>query len=129
MMKKIFMTAVSAALALAFTACSSVRTGTNLHEIKLTETDNVQTIAHMQADVWGVYLFGLLPLFTGSTSTPGTCAIFKDTVRLDNAVSMLTKRAANLEATRLLSLTSESTCVWLFLVSIKDVQISGNAVK
>ena len=128
-MKKILMTAVSAALALAFTACSSVRTGTNLHEIKLTETDNVQTIAHMHADVWGVYLFGLLPLFTGSTSTPGACAIFKDTVRLDNAVSMMTKRAANLEATRILSLTSESTCVWLLLVSVKDIQLSGNAVK
>ena len=128
-MKKILMTAVSAALALAFTACSSVRTGTNLHDMKLTETDNVQTIAHMHADVWGVYLFGLLPLFTGSTTTPGACAIFKDTVRLDNTISMLTKRAMNLEATRLLSLTSETTCVWLFVVSIKDVQASANAVK
>lgn len=128
-MKKFIMTAISAALALSFTACSSVRTGTNLHEIKLTETDNVQTIAHMHADVWGVYLFGLLPLFTGSTATPGACAIFKDTVRLDNAVSMMTKKAVNLEASRILNLTSESTCVWLFVVSIKDVQLSGNAVK
>ena len=83
----------------------------------------------MHADVWGVYRVGLLPLFTGSTSTPGACAIFKDTVRLDNAVSMMTKRAANLEATRILSLTSESTCVWLLLVSVKDIQLSGNAVK
>lgn len=128
-MKRILMTAVSAALALAFTACSSVRTGTNLHEIKLTETDNVQTIAHMHADVWGVYLFGILPLFTGSTTTPGACAVFKDTVRLDNAVSMITKKAVNLDASRLLSLTSESTCVWLLIVSVKDVQVSGNAVR
>ena len=116
-------------LSVLFTACSSVSTGTNLHDMKLSESNDLETIAHLNGDVWGVYLFGILPLFTGSTATPGTCAVFKDTVRIDNAVSMLSKKAADLEASRVTDLSSATSSSWLFLISLKSVQVSGNALK
>ena len=128
-MKKVFAAAMAVTLSVLFTACSSVTTGTNLHDMKLSESNELQTIAHLNGDVWGIYLFGILPLFTGSTATPGSCAVFKDTVRLDNAVSMLSKKAAALEATRVTDLSSATSSSWLFLISLKSVQVSGNALK
>lgn len=128
-MKKVFSAAMAVTLSVLFTACSSVSTGTNLHDMKLSESNDLETIAHLNGDVWGVYLFGILPLFTGSTATPGTCAVFKDTVRIDNAVSMLSKKAADLEASRVTDLSSATSSSWLFLISLKSVQVSGNALK
>ena len=128
-MKKVFAAAMAVTLSVLFTACSSVSTGTNLHDMKLSESNDLETIAHLNGDVWGVYLFGILPLFTGSTATPGTCAVFKDTVRIDNAVSMLSKKAADLEASRVTDLSSATSSTWLFLISMKSVQVSGNALK
>ncbi len=128
-MKKVSAAVMAVTLALLFTACSSVTTGTNLHDMKLSESNDLQTIAHLNGDVWGIYLFGILPLFTGSTATPGSCAVFKDTVRLDNAVSMLSRKAAALEATRVTDLSSATSSTWLFLISMKSVQVSGNALK
>ncbi len=128
-MKKVFAAAMAVTLSVLFTACSSVTTGTNLHDMKLSESNELQTIAHLNGDVWGIYLFGILPLFTGSTATPGSCAVFKDTVRLDNAVSMLSRKAAALEATRVTDLSSATSSTWLFLISMKSVQVSGNALK
>ncbi len=128
-MKKVFAAAMAVTLSVLFTACSSVSTGTNLHDMKLSESNDLETIAHLNGDVWGVYLFGILPLFTGSTATPGTCAVFKDTVRIDNAVSMLSKKAADLEASRVTDLSSATSSSWLFLISLKSVQVSGNALK
>lgn len=129
MMKKVFAAAMAVTLSVLFTACSSVTTGTNLHDMKLSESNELQTIAHLNGDVWGIYLFGILPLFTGSSATPGSCAVFKDTVRLDNAVSMLSRKAAALEATRVTDLSSATSSTWLFLISMKSVQVSGNALK
>lgn len=128
-MKKVFAAAMAVTLSVLFTACSSVTTGTNLHDMKLSESNELQTIAHLNGDVWGIYLFGILPLFTGSSATPGSCAVFKDTVRLDNAVSMLSRKAAALEATRVTDLSSATSSTWLFLISMKSVQVSGNALK
>ena len=128
-MKKVFAAAMAVTLSVLFTACSSVTTGTNMHDMKLSESNELQTIAHLNGDVWGIYLFGILPLFTGSTATPGSCAVFKDTVRLDNAVSMLSRKAAALEATRVTDLSSATSSTWLFLISMKSVQVSGNALK
>lgn len=128
-MKKVFAAAMAVTLSVLFTACSSVTTGTNLHDMKLSESNDLQTIAHLNGDVWGIYLFGILPLFTGSTATPGSCAVFKDTVRLDNAVSMLAKKAAALDASRVTDLSSATSSAWLFLISMKSVQVSGNALK
>ncbi len=116
MAKKFFMAAMAAVLAVTFNACSSISTGTTVP-------------VHVNGEIWGVYLFGILPLMTGSSAAPGSTTLFKDTVRIDNAVSMLTKRAKDMEANRVNDLTSFKTSSWLLLFSVKEVQVSGNALK
>lgn len=127
MLKKIIAAGAAVMVAAALAGCSSVDTGTSLNGIKLTnpETTNV---AHINGYTWGIYFFGL-PLFAGSTSHPGTCAVFKDTVQVDNITSMLTKKAKDLGATKLVDLSSKRGGTWFILFSYKDIEASGNAVK
>jgi hypothetical protein len=117
--------AVLAAAALA--GCSSIDTGTSLNGEKLTLPESTN-VAHLNGYTWGIYFFGL-PLFAGSTSHPGTCAIFKDTVQVDNITHMITKKAKDLGATKLVDLESRRDSTWLILFSIKSIEASGNAVK
>ena len=119
----------AAVLVAGLTACSSVETASNLNNVSLSVNGNDTTIAHLNGEVWGVYLVNLLPLFTGNTAKVGRCEVFKDTVKVENAVRMVTKKAANLDATRLTDVVSTRNCYWLFPFAIKVVEVSGNAIK
>jgi len=130
-MKKILAVLVTAAAAAAMTACSSIEVATTFNNQKITDVPNAVCVEHLNAEIWGIYLFNL-PLFSGSSKQPGRCAVFTDTVRVDNAVSMLTRKAANDEATTITDLSSERTSCWLpfFLVLwYNEVQVSGNAIR
>ncbi len=130
-MKKMLAVMATAAVAAVMTACSSIEVATTFNNVKITDAPNAACVAHMNADIWGIYLFNL-PLFSGSSKQPGRCAIFTDTVRVDNAVAMLTKKAASEDATTITDLSSERTTCWLpiFLVLwYNDVQVSGNAIR
>ena len=130
-MKKMLAILAVSAVAAMMTACSSIESATTLNNVKITEVPNAACVAHLNGDIWGIYLFNL-PLFSGSSKQPGRCAIFTDTVRVDNAVSMLTKKAAADDATAITDLSSERTTCWLpfFLVLwYNDVQVSGNAIR
>ena len=130
-MKKMLAVLATAAVAAVMTACSSIEVATTFNNVKITDSPNAACVAHLNADIWGIYLFNL-PLFSGSSKQPGRCAIFTDTVRVDNAVSMLTKKAASEDATTITDLSSERTTCWLpiFLVLwYNDVQVSGNAIR
>ena len=130
-MKKLLAVLVAAATAAVMAACSSIEVATTFNNQKITEAPNAVCVAHLNAEIWGIYLFNL-PLFSGSSKQPGRCAIFTDTVRVDNAVSMLTRRAANDEATTIANLQSDRTSCWLpiFLVLwYNEVQVSGNAIR
>ena len=130
-MKKMLAVLTVAAVAAVMTACSSIEVATTFNNVKITDAPNAACVAHMNADIWGIYLFNL-PLFSGSSKQPGRCAIFTDTVRVDNAVAMLTKKAASEDATTITDLSSERTTCWLpiFLVLwYNDVQVSGNAIR
>ena len=130
-MKKMLAILAVSAVAAMMTACSSIEVATTLNNVKITEAPNAACVAHLNGDIWGIYLFNL-PLFSGSSKQPGRCAIFTDTVRVDNAVAMLTKKAASEDATTITDLSSERTSCWLpiFLVLwYKDVQVSGNAIR
>ena len=81
MAKKFFMAAMAAVLAVTFTACSSISTGTTVHGMKLSDSDVTTVPVHVNGEIWGVYLFGILPLMTGSSAAPGSTTLFKDTVR------------------------------------------------
>lgn len=130
-MKKVLAVLAAAAVIAGMTACSSIEFATTFNNQKITEAPNAVCVEHLNADIWGIYLFNL-PLFSGSSKQPGRCAVFTDTVRVDNAVSMLTRKAANDEATTIADLTSQRTSCWLpiFLVLwYREVQVSGNAIR
>ncbi len=127
MLKKMFAAGAAVMVAAALAGCSSMDTGTSLNGEKLTLPDSTN-VAHLNGNAWGVYFFGL-PLFAGSTSYPGTCAIFKDTIQVDNIVSMITKKGKDLGATRVTDLQTSRSSTWFLLFSIKEIQGSGNAIK
>ena len=130
-MKKVLAVLAAAAVTAAMTACSSIEFATTFNNQKITEAPNAVCVEHLNAEIWGIYLFNL-PLFSGSSKQPGRCAVFTDTVRVDNAVAMLTRKAANDEATTIADLSSERTSCWLpfFLVLwYNEVQVSGNAIR
>lgn len=130
-MKKCLTVLVLAAAAALMTACSSIEMATTFNNEKITDAPNAVCVSHLNADIWGIYLFNL-PLFSGSSKQPGRCAIFTDTVRVDNAVSMLTRKAADDDATTIADLTTQRISRWIpiFLVIwYNEVQASGNAIR
>ena len=127
MFKKMIAAGAAVMVAATLASCSSIDTGTSLNGEKLTIPDSTN-VAHLNGYTWGIYFFGL-PLFAGSTSHPGTCAIFKDTVQVDNITSMITKKAKDLGATKLVDLESRRSGTWFILFSYKEIEASGNAVK
>lgn len=130
-MKKLLAVFAAAAVTAVMTACSSIEVANTFNNVKITEEPNAVCVEHLNAEIWGIYLFNL-PLFSGSSKQPGRCAVFTDTVRVDNAVAMLTRKAATDRATTIADLSSERTSCWLpfFLVLwYNEVQASGNAVR
>ncbi len=130
-MKKLLAILVAAVAGTVMTACSSIEMATTFNNQKITEAQNAVCVEHLNAEIWGIYLFNL-PLFSGSSKQPGRCAVFTDTVHVDNAVAMLTRKAATDEATTITDLSSERTSTWLpiFLVLwYREVQVSGNAIR
>lgn len=129
MLKKTIMVLAATVVLAGFTACSSVETAPQLNNLKLTTNPNVTSVAHLNGQVWGVYFLNLLPLFTGNTAKVGQCVVFKDTVKVENAVRMVTKKASSLDATTVTDLQSCRSDFWLFPFTVKTIDVSGNAVK
>ena len=131
MMKKLACFAACVISAIALTACSSFEIASNTNEVKFTTTD-AETLAHVNADIWGVYVFGL-PVISGSSVEPGKCVVFSDTVDTANAVSFLTRNARKkLNATTIIDVQTERTTGWLVptvFFFYRDVQVSGNVLK
>lgn len=131
MMKKLACIAACVISAVALTACSSFEIASNTNEVKFTTTD-AETLAHVNADIWGVYVFGL-PVISGSSVEPGKCVVFSDTVDTSNAVSFLTRNARKkLNATTIVDVQSERTTGWLVptvFFFYRDIQVSGTVLK
>ena len=131
MMKKLACIAACVISAVALTACSSFEIASNTNEVKFTTTD-AETLAHVNADIWGVYVFGL-PVISGSSVEPGKCVVFSDTVDTSNAISFLTRNARKkLNATTIVDVQSERTTGWLVPTAFffyRDIQVSGTVLK
>ena len=131
MMKKLACLAACVISAIALSACSSFEIGSNTNDVKFTTTD-AETLAHVNADIWGVYVFGL-PVISGSSVQPGKCVVFSDTVDTANAISFLTYNAKRrLNATTITDVQTERTTGWLVptvFFFYRDVQVSGNVLK
>ena len=131
MMKKLACLAACVISAVALSACSSFEIGSNTNDVKFTTTD-AETLAHVNADIWGVYVFGL-PIVSGSSVQPGRCVVFSDTVDTANAISFLTYNARKrLNATTITDVQTERTTGWLVptvFFFYRDIQVSGNVLK
>ena len=131
MMKKLACLAVCVLSAIGLSACSSFEIGTNTNDVKFT-TAEAETLGHVNADIWGVYVFGL-PVISGSSVQPGRCVVFSDTVDTANAISFLTYNARKrLNATTITDVQTERTTGWLLptvFFFYRDIQVSGNVLK
>ena len=130
MMKKLACLAACAVAAFALSACSSFEIATNTNNVKLAEGD-VETRGHVNADIWGVYVFGL-PVISGSSVDPGKCVVFSDTVDTSNAISFLTRNAQKKLNGSTIDVTSERTTGWLVptvFFFYRDIQVSGTVLK
>ena len=132
MLGKTMCVTAAAAAALLFSACSSVEFGTNLNGEKLATDNSLESVGHVNGEIWGIYLVNL-PIFTGSSMNPGKIAVFTDTVTVHNAVSMTTRQAREKTAGRyVIDITSTRANAWMapFLIFwYREVQVSGNILK
>ena len=133
-MKKTMMVTAMAVIAMVVLAgCASIQTAKNFNGQKI-DVDKSQEVAHINADNWGFY-FLWVPLIAGSTDNIGSAEFLgADTVKLDPVVVMLTKKSKTMGATRTVDLVSSVNSMMFplpfpFLFYIKEVQVSGNAVR
>ena len=131
MMKKLAVIAAGIVTAAALAACSSFEIGATPNDVKIASGDT-EAVAHVNADIWGIYVFGL-PVISGSSVEPGKCVVFSDTVDTSNAISFLTRNTRRkLNASAITDVQSERTTGWLVPTAFffyRDIQVSGNAVK
>ncbi|MEM4248236.1 MAG: hypothetical protein QXH80_03130, partial [Candidatus Nanoarchaeia archaeon] len=113
--------------------CASVQKATKFNGQKIDE-DKSQEVAHINVDNWGLY-FLWIPLAAGSTDSVGTTEwLGKDTVKVEPVVDVLTRESKNIGATKTLDIVSSTNSMMIpfpfpFLFYLKEVQVSGNAVK
>jgi uncharacterized protein YbjQ (UPF0145 family) len=120
------------ALAVAFTGCSTVRTTQKFNDLKLTVSPKDQTIAHINTQVYGAYLFNAFPIFSGGPNDTGKTAAFRDTVTMDNGMYLLTKTAREAGANRVIDVESHYSSTWVplgLIFWVREIQVSGTAVK
>ena len=132
MIRKSPLLCIALAAGVLLTGCASVNTGTSLNGQKLT-TDGGEVVAHVNGSNWGIYLLPIIPLLTGDPENPGSGMMgFKDNVTVNDVVDMVTKKSVSMGASKTVDLTSDasSMLVWpMPPIFLKDVEVSGNAIK
>lgn len=134
MIRKSALLSVALAAGVLMTGCASVNTATSLNSQKLTVAGG-DDVAHVNGCNWGIYLLPIFPILTGDPENPGTGMMgFKDNVTVNDVVNMVTKKSAEMGASKTVDLTSNATSIWfpippLFLTWYKEVEVSGNAIK
>ena len=92
-------------------------------------------VAHLEARVWGWYLFKFIPILTGNPRRPGWSGIplpFSHTVKLENVMDMLAKKSRELGADELHDVVSNGLSAWqplTLVLWLNEYQVSANAVK
>ena len=126
-MKKIMLLLSSAAVGLFMSACASVEVVKDPNLNGQAIANSGRTIAHLDAQNWGIYLF-TIPLLTGSTENPGSIDVLKDTVNVPSLMPVLTAKSKALGASKTLNLASQYSESGLIFYT-RSINISGNAVK
>ena len=126
-MKKIMILLSIAAVGLFMSACASVEVVKDPNLNGQAIANSGRTIAHLDAQNWGIYLF-TIPLLTGSTENPGSIDVLKDTVNVPSLMPVLTAKSKALGASKTLNLASQYSESGLIFYT-RSINISGNAVK
>ena len=126
-MKKIMLLLSIAAVGLFMSACASVDVVKDPNVNGQAIANSGRTIAHLDAQNWGIYLF-TIPLLTGSTENPGSIDVLKDTVNVPSLMPVLTAKSKALGASKTLNLASQYSESGLIFYT-RSINISGNAVK
>ena len=126
-MKKIMLLLSIAAVGLFMSACASVEVVKDPNLNGQAIANSGRTIAHLDAQNWGIYLF-TIPLLTGSTENPGSIDVLKDTVNVPSLMPVLTAKSKALGASKTLNLASQYSEGGLIFYT-RSINISGNAVK
>ena len=126
-MKKIMLLLSIAAVGLFMSACASVEVVKDPNLNAQAIANSGRTIAHLDAQNWGIYLF-TIPLLTGSTENPGSIDVLKDTVNVPSLMPVLTAKSKALGASKTLNLASQYSESGLIFYT-RSINISGNAVK
>jgi len=109
-----------------FNACSSFRTG----EITIPEKSrhsNPKRI-HVNAEIWGVYMFKKVPIWSGSHIKTGKTRMFKTTALIRNAMEIIQREAKKMGAKNIINVTSRYTSEWIpysLMFWYREVQISA----
>ncbi len=125
-MKKLTFLAAILAVVL-MSGCTSMQVANRFNGLPVSESANMPPKAHVNVTMTGFYLFHFIPIATGSVGSVDKWAIFKDTVTVENAVSVLTREArTQLNCTKVYDLkSSTSSAVMPFLCTFKTVQVSA----
>ena len=126
-MKKMMLLLSIAAVGLFMSACASVEVVKDPNLNGQAIANSGRTIAHLDAQNWGIYLF-TIPLLTGSTENPGSIDVLKDTVNVPSLMPVLTAKSKALGASKTLNLASQYSESGLIFYT-RSINISGNAVK
>ncbi len=115
----------------AVTGCSSIECSKNFNGLGVT-ANHSQPIAHINARVYGVFLFDFFPMFCGSVNNVDKTAAFINTVSLNNSLGLVTRHARSLGATKLVNINSYYDSRWLWYTILlweRQAQISATALK
>ena len=125
MNKLTFLAAILAVVLMS--GCTSMQVANRFNGLPVSESANMPPKAHVNVTMTGFYLFHFIPIATGSVGSVDKWAIFKDTVSVENAVSVLTREArTQLNCTKVYDLkSSTSSAVMPFLCTFKTVQVSA----
>lgn len=107
------------ALVVLITGCASVDVSNDFNGLSV---DGSRRVAHINGNIWGIYILSIPLLYPYDEGT----------VDLDTCVNMVTKRARNLGATRVVDLQSDQTSLWLpftFVGFYREVEVSATAIQ
>lgn len=114
-------------------SCSSVDSSDNFNgqQVSLPCNAKETPIAHINANVWGIYFFKW-PVMTGSAARPGELVFFQDSAaQLDPIMGMITRESTRVGGNTITDLHSHKENVWiapLFVFFYKQIEMSGNSI-
>ena len=126
-MKKIMLLLSIAAVGLFMSACASVEVVKDPNLNGQAIANSGRTIAHLDAQNWGIYLFSI-PLLSGDTSSIGSIAVLKDTVNAEAVAPVVAAEAAKLGGKKVLDMASQYNEFGVIFVN-RSINVSGNVVR